>query len=376
MTAAIDFEAEGLLEGIAGRSREARVQLLEELFAAGVGLEEVRTAVAEGRLQLLPLEWALSGQDRYTPNEVARLSGVDRELLDDQWRALGMAVSDPDEPTQTADELAAAHRMRAYLDAGLEPEAIQETARVMVMAMSQLAAANRQLVGTLVATSSEVEDSAETELDVAHRLEALTARLVPMVGPTLEHIYKLQLRDQIRHAAVGVGEDTVGEEMAVAFADLVGFTKLGETLPPEEFGRITSRFGEMAADVSSGPVRLVKLIGDAAMLASADPAALLGATLDLVEMADTEGEGFPALRAGVSLGYVLPRAGDFYGRSVNLASRITAIARPSSVLVTAELRERLGDRFRFSDAGRRRLKGIELPATVFRARGLDEDQLS
>ena len=73
---------------------------------------------------------------------------------------------------------------------------------------------------------------------------------------------------------------------------------------------------------------------------------------------------------------VLPRAGDFYGRSVNLASRITAIARPSSVLVTTELRERLGDRFRFSNAGRRRLKGIELPATVFRARGLDEDQLS
>lgn len=373
MSSDIDFAAEGLLEGVSGEAAEARTQLLEELLAAGVGLEEVRAAVAEGRLHLMPMEWALSGEERYTPTEVARLSGVDRELLDAQWRALGMAASDPDESTQTADDLAAAERIRAFLNAGLEPAAIQETTRVMAMAMSQIAAANRQMVGALLAGGSEVADPAETELAVAHRLDALTQTLVPMVGPTLEYIYKLQLRDQIRHAVVGLGADTVGEEMAIAFADLVGFTKLGEKLPAAEFGRISSRLGELAADVSSGPVRLVKLIGDAAMLASPDPAALLGANLDLVEMADAEGDGFPALRAGVSLGYVVPRAGDFYGRSVNLASRITAAAKPGSVLVTAELRERLGDGFRFSNAGRQRLKGIKQPANVFRARRLADD---
>ena len=103
--------------------------------------------------------------------------------------------------------------------------------------------------------------------------------------------------------------------MAIGFADLVGFTRLGERLPPEEFGAITSRFGALASEVASGPVRLVKLIGDAVMLACADPVVLAGALLDLVDLVEEQGEGFPEVRAGLSLGRVLPRGGDFYGRT-------------------------------------------------------------
>ena len=76
----------------------------------------------------------------------------------------------------------------------------------------------------------------------------------------------------------------------------------------------------------------------------------------------------PALRAGVAWGPALQRAGDFYGHSVNLASRVTGIARPASVLCTRELRNAAAEQFDWSFAGRHRLKGIDGPVPLHRAR--------
>jgi len=115
-------------------------------------------------------------------------------------------------------------------------------------------------------------------------------------------------------------------------------------------------------------VRLVKMIGDAAMLVSRDPAALVEAALALVEGAEAEGEGFPQLRAGLALGEALSRGGDFYGRPVNLASRLTGIARRGSVLAVVEVSDELADSYRFSFAGRKRIKGLQGEAAVFRVR--------
>jgi adenylate cyclase len=120
--------------------------------------------------------------------------------------------------------------------------------------------------------------------------------------------------------------------------------------------------------VAHPPVRLVKTIGDAAMLASAEPEPVLDAALNLIDAADAEGEDFPQLRAGVALGQALPRAGDWFGRPVNLASRITSIARPGSLLAEQEVRESAPDSYRWSFAGERRLRGIRDPVALFRAR--------
>ena len=88
---AIDFEAEGLLEGVEGRDREARRQLLEQLAADGVSLDEMRRAVAEDRLALLPVERVLAAEgDRYTAAEVADRAGHRARLSARQWQALGM----------------------------------------------------------------------------------------------------------------------------------------------------------------------------------------------------------------------------------------------------------------------------------------------
>jgi adenylate cyclase len=95
------------------------------------------------------------------------------------------------------------------------------------------------------------------------------------------------------------------------------------------------------------------------------------AALELVENAAEEGEDFPLLRAGVACGEAMPRGGDWYGRPVNLASRITAIARPDSVLADEAVHDALADDYAWSYAGSRRLKGIDGSVKLYRCRRRD-----
>jgi adenylate cyclase len=158
------------------------------------------------------------------------------------------------------------------------------------------------------------------------------------------------------------------QEISVCFADLVGFTKLGEEIPPADLSRIAGRLTELASGVATPPVRLVKTIGDAVMLVSRDAEAAVETALVLVGQADEAGDDFPPLRGGIAHGLALERAGDWYGSPVNTASRVTGVARPGSVLCTADARKAAGDGFRWSPAGRRRLKGVGEPVRLFRAR--------
>jgi adenylate cyclase len=156
----------------------------------------------------------------------------------------------------------------------------------------------------------------------------------------------------------------------VCFADLVGFTRLGEQVPPDELSRLAVRLEELASGVAEQPVRLIKTIGDAVMLTSMEPQPLIDAAISLVDAAGTEGEWFPELRAGIATGAALSRAGDWFGRPVNLASRITAIARPGSVLAERDVRNSTKDAYSWSYAGERRLRGVREPVSLYRARPL------
>jgi class 3 adenylate cyclase len=170
-------------------------------------------------------------------------------------------------------------------------------------------------------------------------------------------------------SALASGRVPDAAEVAICFADLVGFTKLGERIDSAALGDVAQRLEELARDVIRPPVRLIKTIGDAAMLQSSDPGALLDGALALVARADAEGEQFPQLRAGIAHGQALERAGDWYGRPVNLASRVTGVARPGSVLVAESARDAVDrDRYEWSFAGARRLKGVDGEVKLFRAR--------
>jgi len=371
---AIDFEREGLLKGTRGKAREARLDLLQELADDGVSLEDLRQAVSEDRLALLPVERVLEGEGRrYTAAEVGERAGVDEDLLRRNRLALGLPDPGPDDAAFTEEDVKAAKRIAALRGAGLPDEGILEVSRVIGLALAQVAAASR----ALVAQSTLAEGGNEAE--VGRRLAEGARELGPMMGPLLEYVLNLHLREQVRSDVIGRAEIRTGrlpgsQEVTACFADMVGFTKLGEELPPEELGALTGRLGELASGVADPPVRLVKMIGDAAMLVSPDNDALIDAALDLVERSEAEGEGFPPLRAGLARDAALARAGDWYGRPVNLASRITGIAYPGSVLVSEDVRDAAGASFRWSFAGERRLKGIDGKVRLFRVRRGDREE--
>jgi adenylate cyclase len=364
----IDFVAEGLLDGVEGEAREERLALLEHLAADGVPLEELREAAAAGRLALLPVERALAGDGRrYTAREIAEISGVELEELRRFSAALGVPYTDPDEARATEADLEAARRIKAFRDAGLPEDGMLQVARTIGMGTSRIAEANRELV---IRTLAQPGDS---EHDLAMRFAAAAEFMMPLVGPTIVHALQANMLEQIRRDVIATTDLASGAiggtvELTVCFADLVEFTRLGEEVPAEELGLVAGRLEEMATAVAEPPVRLVKTIGDAAMFVSSEAEPLLRASLALIAAAAAEGDEFPLLRAGLATGPVLPQSGDYYGRSVNLASRVTGLARPGSVVVDQATHDAIGDGFAFTFIGDRRLKGIDTRTKLYRAR--------
>jgi len=364
----IDFEAEGLLDGLDGRAREARVRLLERLSDEGVSLEKLREAVAEGTLFLLPAERMLGGDARYTGTDIAEHSGLSVEFLLALRRAHGLPVSGPDTRIFTEGDLESAKNAAAFRDAGLDPADMLTVTRILGRGLSQAAEAMRAM--TLKLVLQRDADEEEIAVAFADAVGVLTPMTAPMVGQMLN----LHLRHLVRTELMAMSDrtgDTLprSRDVAVAFADLVGFTRMGEEVEPGELGRVAGRLEDLTSGVVEPPVKLVKTIGDAVMLVSPEVDPLLDVCFGLVDAADAEGETFPQLRAGIAMGPALQRAGDWFGHPVNLASRITGVARPASVLVGDAVREAAtDDGRRWSFAGERKLKGIREPVRLFRAR--------
>jgi adenylate cyclase len=335
-----DWAAEGLLDGLDGKDREARVAILRELHRDGVPLEGLRRACEEGRLMFLPVERALREEPRYSTRQVAEKSGLDLGLLTQQWQALGLATTDPDDVIHGERDVDAAKRIKQFLDAGVPPEGVIDMARVLGQSLSRVAEASRFMIGQAFVGPDA------TELDVA-QLGRLARPLADLMELTLAYVYDLQLVDQLRHEMADRDVIAAGQrEMTVCFADIVGWTELSEEAEETQLGSVADRLGSMTTDLLRPPARLVKMIGDAAMFVSPEPGPLLDMAFDLVEAADADAE-FPQLRAGLASGLAIGRWGDWYGRPVNLASRVCSRARPGSVLVTGPVMEACEDRYRF-----------------------------
>jgi adenylate cyclase len=365
----IDFAAEGLLDGLEGGQRSERLALLEDLAGEGVGLDDLRRSTATGTLMFVPADRLVVGSERYTAEQVAELSGVEPEYLVAVRRAMGLPIPDADEAVYSSADLESARMVHVARDAGISDEEVLDLLRVLGRGLSQAAESLRALPLKLVLKPGISEG------ELAHGYAQATAQLYPLLDPLLSNLLALHLRHATESEVVSAMERSGGRlpgsrEVAVCFADLVGFTRLGEEVAPAELGRLAVRLEALASDVAESPVRLVKTIGDAAMLTSAEPAPLLDAALSLLDAADAEGEDFPQLRAGAAFGPALSRAGDWFGAPVNLASRITQIARPASLLVEPEIRDSAAESYRWSYAGERRLRGIRDPVRLFRARRL------
>ena len=372
MAGDIDFVAEGLTEGLSGRALEARLTLLGRLAQDGYDVEELREAARFDLLPLLRAEAVVGGRAIYTADEVAERSGVDRDFLAALRRANGRPIPEGDGPLFSEADLEAATLTRDFKAAGLTEEQMLATARVLGRGLAQAAEVMRS-----TALEIALQPGAD-EAELAERYRAVAEQLVPMTAPLLTNGLRMHLRDVLRNEAVTAAERESGRlpgarEVAVCFADLVGFTQLGEELPPDDIGAVAGRLEEMTAHVVCAPVRFVKTIGDAAMLVSPEIEPLLQNVLELVDLAAAE-DDFPRLRAGVAFGPALRRAGDYYGRPVNLASRITDLARPDSVLVSEEVQCEVEGSFRFSFAGSRTVRGVPGQVKVFRARAAEHAQ--
>ena len=367
----IDFVAEGLLDGLEGEQRAERLTLLEQLASEGVPLSELRRTTATGTVMFLPADRVIVGTERYTAAEVAKLSGIDREFLVAVRRAMGLPIPDPDDAVYTEAELESARMIHVGRAAGITDEDLLDLLRVLGRGLAQAAETLRALPLKVVL------EPGMSEPELAGRYAQATAQLYPLLDPMVRNLLALHLRQTAQSEVISAIERSGGHlpgsrEVAVCFADLVGFTRLGEEVAPDELGRLAVRLEDLARDVAEPPVRLVKTIGDAAMLASVEPEPLLNAALSLIDAADAESEDFPQLRAGVAVGFALPRAGDWFGRPVNLASRITSVARPGSLLAEREVRESAREAYAWSYAGERRLRGVREPVPLFRARRLGE----
>ncbi|HME15096.1 MAG TPA: adenylate/guanylate cyclase domain-containing protein [Mycobacterium sp.] len=368
-----DPKIEELLGDLEGSARAERAELIEWLFEQGITAEEIQGTSAS---LLLATRRVIGDDGTYvSTREIADAYGIDLDLLQRVQRAIGLArIDDPDAAVHMRADVEAAAHVRHFLKLGLDPDNLVLVTRVLAEGLSHAAEVMRYTA------MAAVIEPGTTELEIAKRSHALVSQITPLLGPWIEEMLFMQLRNMMETEAVTASERAAGaplpgaRQVTVAFADLVGFTRLGEEVPAEELGQLANRLAEIARDVAVPPVRFIKTIGDAVMFVCTDPAPLLDAVLKLVEVTDGD-NNFPRLRGGIASGSAVSRAGDWFGSPVNLASRVTAVARPGAVLAAESTRDELGDDagFSWSFAGARHLKGITGEARLFRARRGDAE---
>lgn len=351
-----------LLDGFEGREREARLALLRRLHDDGVTLEELAAASAAGRLPLLPVERLLARRRRHSLRDGAAAAEVREDFAVTNHRMLGLPLPTDEEPVYDDDQVENLRVLRAMLELGIPEQDVHVMGRILGQSSHRTAQAVVEVL------SRALLRPGDTEADLALRLADLAEAMLPVLDRLTGAVLRLHLLDVVQREAVVRLEGDSGRlagarDVTVAFADLAGFTALSDRLAIEELGRIAGRFEELVTAVAEPPVRLVKVLGDGAMFAADDPDALVAAQLDLVAAAADE--DLPPVHAGVAHGPALQSAGDWLGRTVNLAARLCAVAPPWTVLATAEVRE--VSALAFEPAGSYELRGIAGPVATFRA---------
>ena len=152
-----DWEAEGMLDGLGSDARAGRVKLLDLLHESGFGTDQLKEAIAEGRLALLPVESVLIGEPRYTAAQSAELAEVDEPFLFELTDALGLPVPAPDEVLFGQEDVEAMRAFGRFREAGLPEDGLLELARMLGDAMLPLAEGIRRLVGEALPRPGDTE---------------------------------------------------------------------------------------------------------------------------------------------------------------------------------------------------------------------------
>lgn len=299
-------------------------------------------------------EILLGGPIKYTRDQVATDAGVPVETARVLWRSMGYA--DVGEARAFTDrDVEALHRMLHMIEVGqLDPD----TANDLVRALGQSTA--RLADWQVNALAGHLE-----RLELIDRTDGLAARTLPVFAeefdkllPDLEalmvYVWRRALATAVtRAASAGRESEDESSQVTVGFADMVGYTRLSKRLPEQELAMLVQRFEAVSADiVAAGGGRLVKTVGDEVLFVteSAEQAAEIALRLHETHAED---ESVPEMRVGLATGQVLNRMGDVFGTTVNLASRLTAMAKPGGTLVDPETKDHLDDGERFELRGQR-----------------------
>jgi adenylate cyclase len=347
----------------------AHARLVARLRERGYSLETLRDAAHSGRLAYGYLEDLFPTPARTrTLAEAAEETGLEPALIERIWTAVGFS-SDTLERIGEED-IQLLRYMAAVLDAGFPLVAFLQLVRVHGQAMAQIADAEVKLFHLYV--HEPLMRDGVPGLEIAETMEGMAAELLPLASPIMDRVHQRMLQhfvgqDVVGHLELeGAGDDLGRLRVAIAFADLAGYTRLTEEAGEEEALDVVERFVESVVETLPDEARLVKTIGDEVMVVGADPVTLVDWAVGFQELnAGTR----PLPRIGVHAGDTLYRDGDYYGRAVNLASRVGARAAGGEVLVTDAVVAAAGDHLAFEPIGEVKLKGFSEATELYLARG-------
>jgi adenylate cyclase len=294
------------------------------------------------------------GPKELTWPEVCARAGISHEVADPLWRALGFPDIQPDERAYTKDDVRAL---------GIAAEGIESLRSDGRRAALDAIVREARMVSSHMTRIAEIEIESMAEVSALGLRERVLAEASQRgveqsdVGWVLLYVFRRRLEEGLRRrTTLEAGEQPM---LAIGFVDLVDFIRTSGSMQTDDLGRLLSRFEGLASDIiTEAGGRVVKLIGDEAMLVF--PTAE-GAARGAIELVDACAAGeLPSARAGLSLGPVLARGGDYFGRAVNLASRLVDVAPPDTVLADDRFAEVIADSsaLAIEPHGHKRLKGL------------------
>lgn len=340
----------------------------------GHSLSEIETATKEGRLAFGFLDDLFpTVQERISLRDAARETGLEKSLVERLISGLGLSPEHADSVTD--DDLQLLGYVAAVLEAGFPLVALLQLVRVYSQAMAQIADAEVRLFHLYV--HEPLIRSGAPGMETAEQMHAISREVLPLAGPVLDSLHQRYLQHFIEQDVVGHMEADLGDSpidlgrmrVAIAFADLAGYTRL-----TEEEGELTAvdaveRFVEAVELTLPDEARVIKTIGDEAMIVGPDPAALTDWAVGFQRLQAER----PLPRIAIHYGVALYRDGDYYGREVNIASRVAARSAAGEVLVTRPVVESShAPHLEFQRIAEVTLKGFSDPTEIFVARQREE----
>jgi adenylate cyclase len=353
----------------------AHARIVARLRERGHSLKDIRRATDEGRLAVGFIEELFPSLDDrvYTRRQAAQETGLDIGLIERVIAALGMNTSHTE--TLSAEDVQLLRYVAAVLSAGLPLVAMLQLVRVYGQAIAQVADAEVRLFHLYV--HEPLMRSGATGVEMAEEMLALARETLPLASPVMDQVHQRYLQYFVEQDVVGHMESDLDDgaidlgrmRVAIAFADLAGYTRLTEEEGELEAVDTVERFVEAVETTLPEDARVIKSIGDAVMIVASDPTALTDWAVGFQQLYLERVQP----RIGIHYGNALYREGDYYGRDVNIASRVGARAAGGEVLVTRPVVERAGSHLQFDLITDIRLKGFTESTEIFLATQKEEE---